>query len=89
MSPLKFKTLEGGDAYEVHRDGVWLGCVTRVEAMKSVVTTHKASLSTVVRWQFQVVGADRCPSLYLTRQKAADALASQYDAHQRAKAVTP
>ncbi|UAW08009.1 hypothetical protein Mx4_p10 [Myxococcus phage Mx4] len=57
--------------------------------MKSVVSTNRARLSTVVRWQFQVVGTNPCASLYVTRQRAAEALAAQYDAHQRAaKAAT-
>ncbi|WP_426751673.1 hypothetical protein [Myxococcus sp. Y35] len=82
MSPLKFKALPG-DVYEVRRDGVLLGQVARVEAMKSVVGPNKARLSTVVRWQLQVVGQERRKPLYVTRQKAAQALAIHFDAHQR------
>lgn len=89
MSPLKFKALPG-DVYEVRRDGVPLGTVERVEMTKSVIGTNRARLSLVVRWHFRVDAVRITRGPYLTRQKAAEALASQYDAHHRAaKAVTP
>ncbi|WFG54153.1 hypothetical protein Mx9_p46 [Myxococcus phage Mx9] len=90
MSPLKFKAMgKRGDAYEVRRDGVLLGQVLRVEMTKSVIGTNRARLSLVVRWNYRVEGIRITRGPYLTRQKAAEVLASQYDAHQRAKAVAP
>ncbi len=89
MSPLKFKALPGGDVYAVRRDGALLGTVERVEVMTSVVSARKARLSVLIRWNFRVDGQRLTRGPYLTRQKAAEALAGQYDAHQRAKAVTP
>lgn len=91
MSPLKFTAMgKSGDAYKVRRDGVLLGQVLRVERTDGTVGTHKARFRLVVRWNFRVDGILVTRGPYLTRQKAAEALASQYDAHQRAqKAVTP
>ncbi|AAK94351.1 hypothetical protein Mx8p16 [Myxococcus phage Mx8] len=92
MSPLKFKALSGV-TYEVHRGHFLIGRVERLEERVAGASRNPDRLSRLsIRWQFQVLGQQQPSlSLYMTRQKAAEALARQYDAHQRAqaKAVTP
>ena len=91
MSGLKYKALSGV-TYEVWRGGTLLGHVERLEERVAGASRNPNRLSRLsIRWQVQVLGQRLTRGVYKTRKHAAEALAGQHDAHQRAteKAVKP
>jgi hypothetical protein len=89
MNTLSFRRLTGLDAYEVRRDGAALGQVEQVDHVVTTRSENSATVRKVKRWRFQMVGAMPSRLIYKTRKHCASALATTYDAHQRAKAAAP